>query len=191
MRYSTPSLSYNRPGLSCDRSSRRDGDIPGFLIHDRMEMSQNAASNQRPRRRGRPQTNSRSLANLIPHRYKPGESGNRGGRTDQYLEAQRICREATPAAARKMVALMDSADERVALMAADKVFERAWGKAPEYNPDQEAEPLNYLKARAALESEPLTQRELDAIAELASARLAAIEARAGPQESGADSDEPV
>jgi hypothetical protein len=104
-----------------------------------VEVQQNidmeAAGNQRRRRRGRPQTNSRSLANLIPHRYKPGESGNHGGRTDQYLEAQRICRDATPAAARKMVALMDSEDERVALMAADKVFERAWGKPREYNPE--------------------------------------------------------
>jgi hypothetical protein len=147
-----------------------------------MEMSQNAAGNQRRRRRGRPQTNSRSLANLIPYRFKSGESGNPGGRTDQYAEAQRICREATPAAAHKMVALMDSEDERVALMAADKVFERAWGKAREYNPDQEAEPLNYLKARARLEAEPLTQRELDAIAELAAARLAAIEARQARRE---------
>jgi hypothetical protein len=59
-------------------------------------------------------------------------------------------------------------------MAADKVFERAWGKAPEYNPAQEAEPLNYL---ATLRAEKLTSRELDAIAELAEARLAAIEAR--------------
>jgi hypothetical protein len=150
----------------------------------RMEMSQTAAENQRRRRRGRPQTNSRSLANLIPHRYKPGESGNRGGRTDQYLEAQRICREATPAAARKMVALMDSEDERVALMAADKVFERAWGKAREYNPEQEPEPLNYLKARAR--HEPLTPAEIAAIEALAAARLAAIEARQDREEGDAE-----
>jgi hypothetical protein len=150
-----------------------------------MEMSQNAAGNERRRRRGRPQTNSRSLANLIPYRFKSGESGNPGGRTDKYLEAQRICREATPAAARKMVALMDSADERVALMAADKVFERAWGKPREYNPDQEAEPLDYLKAQTAQRAGPLTLREIAAIEELASARLAAIEARL-PREEGAD-----
>jgi hypothetical protein len=30
-----------------------------------------------------------------------------------------------------MVALMDSSDERVALMAAEKVMERAWGKPKE------------------------------------------------------------
>jgi hypothetical protein len=87
-----------------------------------------------------------------------------------------------------MVALMDSVDERVALMAADKVFERAWGKPREYNPEQEAEPLNDL---ATLRTEALTQREVDAVAELASARLAAIEARLAREESGALSDGPV
>jgi hypothetical protein len=81
-----------------------------------------------------------------------------------------------------MIALMDSEDERVALMAADKVFERAWGKPREYNPEQETEPPNYL---ATLRAEALTQREVDAIAEFASARLAAIEARL-PREEGAD-----
>jgi hypothetical protein len=84
-----------------------------------------------------------------------------------------------------MIALMDSEDERVALMAADKVFERAWGKPREYNPEQETEPLNYL---ATLRAEALTQREVDAIAELASARLAAIEARLAREESGDASD---
>jgi hypothetical protein len=83
-----------------------------------------------------------------------------------------------------MVALMDSQDERVALMAADKVFERAWGKPREYNPEKEVEPLNYLKARARLEDGPLTPREIAAIEELASARLAAIEARLAREEGG-------
>jgi len=32
-----------------------------------------------------------------------------------------------PDAARRLIELIQSEDERVALMAADKVFERAWG----------------------------------------------------------------
>jgi hypothetical protein len=77
-----------------------------------------------------------------------------------------------------MVALMDSADERFALMAADKVFERAWGKARECNPAKDdEEPLRDLKLQAELRAERLTPRGLDAIEEFASARLAAIEAR--------------
>lgn len=42
--------------------------------------------------------------------------------------------------------------------------------------------------QAALGAEPLTPRELDAIAELASARLAAIEARLAREESGDSGD---
>jgi hypothetical protein len=77
-----------------------------------------------------------------------------------------------------MVALMDSADERVALMAADKVYERAWGRARDYDPTKDGEePLRRLYSQAALASEKLTPLELAAIENFASARLAAIEAR--------------
>ncbi len=59
--------------------------------------------------------------------------------------AQRLCREASPEAARKLIQLMDDPDPRIALMAADKVYERAWGKAPDYDPkrDAEAPPLRF------------------------------------------------
>jgi hypothetical protein len=87
-----------------------------------------------------------------------------------------------------MVALMDSVDERVALMAADKVFERAWGKPREYNPEQEAEPINYLKAQAAVEAEPLTPAERDALEAFAKARINAQVAR---EAGGADSDNSI
>jgi hypothetical protein len=79
-----------------------------------------------------------------------------------------------------MIELLKSDDDRVRLMAADKLIERAWGKPREYNPARDGEdPLCHLKFQASLEAEKLTQRERDAIAELASARLAAIEARQG------------
>ena len=72
--------------------------------------------------------------------FQPGQSGNPSGKGGLYLEAQRICREASPAAARRMVELMSSTDERVALMAADKVLERAWGKPKEMPDDVPADP---------------------------------------------------
>src|SRR4029077_1095800 len=78
----------------------------------------------------------RSLRNLIP--YKKGQTGNPGGKTKQFAQCQRLCREASPEAARRLIELMHSADERVALMAADKVFERAWGRPKEYDPNAEA-----------------------------------------------------
>ena len=77
-----------------------------------------------------------------------------------------------------MVAVMDSADERVALMAAEKVFERAWGKPREHDPAKDGvEPLYHLKLQAALRAEELTLAEIDALEALAEAHLAAREAR--------------
>src|SRR6478672_7586221 len=72
---------------------------------------------------------------LVP--FPKGKSGNPGGRTKQFAQCKRLCREASPEAARRLIELMRSEDERVALMAADKVFERAWGKPKEYDPNAE------------------------------------------------------
>jgi hypothetical protein len=69
---------------------------------------------------------------LVP--FPKGKSGNPGGRTKQF---ERLCREASPDAARRLIELMQSEDERVALMAADKVFERAWGRPKEFDPNAE------------------------------------------------------
>src|ERR1700720_3815100 len=72
---------------------------------------------------------------LVP--FPKGKSGNPGGRTKQFAQYQRLCREASPEAARRLIELMQSEDERVALMAADKVFERAWGRPKEFDPNAE------------------------------------------------------
>src|SRR5712664_3979458 len=73
---------------------------------------------------------------LVP--FPKGKSGNPGGRTKQFVQCQRLCREASLDAARRLIELIQSEDERVALMAADKVFERAWGRPRDYDPDKEA-----------------------------------------------------
>src|SRR4029077_10358607 len=69
---------------------------------------------------------------LVP--FPKGKSGNPGGRTKQFAQCQRLCREASPDAARRLIELIQSEDERVALMAADKVFESAWGKPLNFDP---------------------------------------------------------
>jgi hypothetical protein len=79
-------------------------------------------------------------AALAQHVFPAGQSGNPGGRTAEFAECQRICRVATPDAARRLIELMSSFDERVALMAADKLIERAWGKPREYDPKAEEPP---------------------------------------------------
>ena len=73
---------------------------------------------------------------LVP--FPKGKSGNPGGRTKQFAQCQRLCREASADAARRLIELTHSEDERVALMAADKVFERAWGRPKEYDPNAES-----------------------------------------------------
>ncbi len=83
--------------------------------------------------------------------FQPGQSGNPSGKGGAYHEAQRICRDASPAAARRLVALMDDADSRVALMAADRVLDRAWGKPRDAAPDLEAAAADTAKRAEARE----------------------------------------
>jgi hypothetical protein len=78
-----------------------------------------------------------SLANLV--RWEPGKVVNPGGRTDDYLACQRICREASPDAAKKMVELINDPDPRIALMAAERIVDRAWGRPRDYDPKRDAE----------------------------------------------------
>ena len=70
--------------------------------------------------------------------WAKGVSGNPGGIGGNFVKAQMIYREASPEAARVMVGLMDDPDPRVRGFAADKVMERAWGKARDYDPKNEA-----------------------------------------------------
>src|SRR5258707_11052977 len=90
-------------------------------------MAMNGETNERNKSRYR---------GLVP--FQKGKSGNPGGATKQFAQCQRLCREASPDAARRLIELMQREDERVALMAADKVFERAWGRPKEYYPNAES-----------------------------------------------------
>jgi hypothetical protein len=68
---------------------------------------------------------------------RPGEVRNPTGKGGLWREAQRITREKSPDAARRLVELMYSDDDRVALMAAEKVMVWSWGKPPDYNPRED------------------------------------------------------
>jgi hypothetical protein len=85
--------------------------------------------------------------------FRIGESGNPTGKGGLFYEAQQICREASPEAARRMVELMGSKDERVALMAADKILERAWGRPKQVADDAKLDPAvdeRYAQMRAKI-----------------------------------------
>jgi hypothetical protein len=92
-----------------------------------------------PRMRAKRTPHPNQLAALRLTQWKPGQVVNPGGRTDDYIKCQRICREASPDAARKLVELINDPDPRIALMAADKIVDRAWGRPRDYDPKRDAE----------------------------------------------------
>lgn len=75
---------------------------------------------------------------LVP--WKPGQSGNPLGLAAAYGDVIRAAREASPGALLRLIELIQSPDDRVALMAADKLLERAWGKPKEAQDDKAAGP---------------------------------------------------
>ena len=70
----------------------------------------------------------------IPGRFKAGQSGNPNGRpkVPEERDIKALARTKTVVAFSKIVELINSDDERVALMAAKEIIERAYGKAPQH-----------------------------------------------------------
>ena len=81
---------------------------------------------------------------------QPGEVRNPGGRSGQYQETIQLARQHSVAAMEKLIALMDSADDRVALVAQQAVLERAWGKPKEFDPNDEKPPIRVDLSKLSL-----------------------------------------
>jgi len=60
--------------------------------------------------------------------FKPGASGNPSGRPKIPDDVKKILKLQAPNALQKLLTLMESNDERIALTAANCVLDRAWGK---------------------------------------------------------------
>ncbi len=75
--------------------------------------------------------------NLARYNFKPGQSGNPGGRpkkTEEQIQLESACRAKTKDALDTILVLMRSADkDSVKLSAAQFVIERGWGKAVQRN----------------------------------------------------------
>lgn len=68
--------------------------------------------------------------------FRPGTSGNPGGRPKAEAHVRNLARQNSLGALQCLIALIDSADPRVALMAAKEVLDRAHGKpVPEVSHD--------------------------------------------------------
>jgi hypothetical protein len=96
---------------------------------------------------------------LTAHQWRPGQSGNPGGKGGAYAECLRLARDASPRAVHRLIELMDSEDERVAAVAANSILDRAFGKPKEQPKDAPDDSPN-------LDLSTLGPGELDQLARL-------------------------
>jgi hypothetical protein len=77
-----------------------------------------------------------------------------------------MAREASPYATKRLIELMDDPDSRVALMAADEVLERAWGKPKEQDEQttEEARLAGLTDAQRLAEAVDVIARAREALA---------------------------
>jgi hypothetical protein len=60
--------------------------------------------------------------------WKPGQSGNPGGRTVAYAECQRLAREVSLESTERLIEIMrQKRDLRAAIVASEALYKRAWG----------------------------------------------------------------
>ena len=74
----------------------------------------------------------RRLANLRP--FKPGQSGNPGGRSKAQIDVRNLAREHTKEAIETLLLVMRNGKPSEAAMAANSLLDRGWGKAPYSDP---------------------------------------------------------
>lgn len=91
----------------------------------------------------------------VETRWKPGQSGNPDGLSKEIAEVRKLIREAGPIAAAKIIELMNSVDDRVAIVAVKEVLDRAF---PKPKPTEEADP-NKLPAVIRSPGPLLTTKE--------------------------------
>jgi hypothetical protein len=78
---------------------------------------------------------------MRPTMWRQGQSGNPGGVSNEFKECQAFCREKSRESAEAIARIADSTtDERLAFMAHQWIYERAWGKPKDFNPKDEPDP---------------------------------------------------
>lgn len=95
---------------------------------------------------------------LKKYQFKPGQCGNPGGKSKLELEVRRMAREWSPEVMARMIDIcLTTDDERVAVVAGEKILERAYGKAKEMAPGEGEDPA------AAAQISRLSGEERDAL----------------------------
>ena len=106
---------------------------------------------------------------FLARTWKPGESGNPSGHSGEYGEVLKLARALSVRAMERLGELIESADERVAVVAANAVLDRALGK-PRPAQDEKAGSLEERIAQMTPQERrarlaELTQRALRSLAE--------------------------
>ena len=79
-------------------------------------------------------------AALAANLWKPGQSGNPGGKGGTYYEMMRLARQFTPQATQILIDIAsDPGEARSRIVAIGMLYDRAWGKAREYDPSEDKE----------------------------------------------------
>ncbi|MBQ9566200.1 MAG: hypothetical protein IJU98_11500 [Synergistaceae bacterium] len=100
--------------------------------------------------------NSKGTAKKAPGKpFKKGQSGNPGGRPKADPEAREALKASTKEAVETVIRLLHSESDKVALMAAQTILDRAWGKAVQ---PQEVQVSGGLDMRAQIHA-ALLERE--------------------------------
>jgi hypothetical protein len=87
---------------------------------------------------------------LAANIWKPGQSGNPEGNSGLYGETVKLAHQAAPDAIRRLIELMRSEDERVAVVACNSILDRAFGK-PKATGEEKDNLLSRLKAMTPAE----------------------------------------
>lgn len=72
--------------------------------------------------------------------FLPGNRANPSGVGADYREVLKLARDASPHAMQTLIKAMDHKDKRIAIVAADKVLERAWGRVKDVDPSAAVDP---------------------------------------------------
>ena len=78
---------------------------------------------------------------LAANLWKPGQSGNPGGRGGTYHAMMRLARQFSPEATQILIDIArdPSEESRNKIVAIGMLYDRAWGKAREYDPAEDKE----------------------------------------------------